>query len=476
MSAAVDLSNLPLQAQRSRPTLKLFCPDGIPYQRRVLKLVRESFDYRDGNLEILLSGSYGSAKSVLLAHLAVTHCLMFRRSRVAIIRRALPDLKATLFKEIIEHIEADLVEGIDYWVNSSRASIVFKNGSEIVAVYWADRRYRRVRSLKLSMVIIEEGTENDEGDKEGFQEIKARLRRLVDIPENVLIVATNPDSPAHWLHEYFIAPNEGGQTHPTRRVFYSRTEQNPYLDPVYIRQLRKDMDPRRARRYLDGEWIELTKDRIYYAYDTETNYLPMRKYVVSPDHPIFLCWDFNIGAGKPMSMCLMQFVSDRFHFFAEVIVEGVRTNDILEELAARGLLDLDVPEFIVAGDASGKHKDTRSLKSDYELITKFLAEYRTADDRALSWKKWVPVANPPIRTRHNQVNTYCQNSLGDRRLFVYAECPMLHKGFRLVEPAKGGDYAEDDSKDYQHVTTAAGYGVHAALVYGNRMPQGTREF
>lgn len=490
MSAALDLSHLahlPARIRNSRPTLQRFVPDGIPYQRQVLRLVRRDFDYSTGNLEILLSGSYGSAKSVLLAHLAVTHCMLFPRARVAIVRRALPDLKGTLFKEILEHLADEarvaglpdvrpLVEGRDYIVNYTRAAIRFRNGSEIVAVTWADRRYKRVRSLKLSMVLIEEGTENDEQDREGFEEIKARLRRLPHVPENALIVATNPDSPAHWLHEYFIAPNEGGAKHETRYVFYSLTEQNFYLSPVYIQGLLKNMDPRRAERYLRGRWIELTKDRVYYAYDAERNYIANATYTPSPAHPVFICWDFNIGVGKPLSVCLMQEVGDAFHFFAEVVVEGVRTEDALDELASRGLLDLAVPGYIVAGDASGKARDTRNIRNDYEIIMEFLGRYRgKAGDRALSVQRWVPLANPPLRERHNRVNTYCANALGERRLFVYGTCPMLHKGFRLVELRKGGDYVEDDSKDYQHVTTAAGYGIHAALTFGRREPQSTRE-
>lgn len=466
------LAHLPLSAQRSQPTLRLFSPVGIPYQQKVLKLVRKEFDYRSGNLEILLSGSYGSAKSVLLAHLAVTHCMMYPRARVAIVRRALPDIKATIFKEIIEHIENDLVEGVDYWVNNARGSIRFKNKSEIVSVFWADRRYKRVRSLKLSMVIIEEATENDTQDMEGFEAIKARLRRLPHVPENVLVCATNPDSPAHWLYDYFIVPNQGGKVHRTRRVFYSITEHNVYLDPVYIQQLRRDTPAKAARRFLNGEWIELTKDQVYYEYSPTENYR-QSAYEVDLREPVYLSWDFNIGVGKPLSVCLFQLVDDEIHYFAEVVVEGMRTLNSLDELAARGLLDLDVPEFLVCGDAAGKHRDTRNIRSDYDIINSFLANYKRPDGEGITFRSLVPLANPPIRKRHNLVNAYCYNGEGRRRLFVYEACAMLHKGFRLVELKKGGDLTEDDSKDYQHVTTAAGYGLASALVNLNRKTQGS---
>lgn len=474
LNAAIDLSHLPRAARESEPTLTKFCP--FSYQRDVLKLIRKTFDYSTGTLEILLSGSYGSAKSVLLAHLAVTHAMMFKRSRVAIVRRALPDIKATIFKEILEHIEADLIEGVDYWKIETRGIIKFRNGSEIVSAYWADRRYKRMRSLKLSMVIIEEGTENDEQDKEGFDSIKARLRRLPHVKENVLIVATNPDSPAHWIYEYFIVPNSGDTPHETRRVFYSRTEENPYLDPMYVKQLRKDLDPRAVKRYLDGEWIELTKDRVYYAYSQTENFRK-GKFTPWPGVPIRLAWDFNIGVGKPLSMTCFQVIDDTFHFFHEVVVEGMRTEESLDALASDGILDMATPYFIVNGDASGRHRDTRNIRDDYEIIMKYLQNYRTASGRPIHVRKLVPLKNAPIRERHNKVNAYCLNDLGERRLFVYEPCKTLAKGLRLVQLRKGADYIEDDGPNcpYQHVTTALGYGVLAALMYDDRGEQTTRE-
>lgn len=482
MTATFDtshLAHLPENVRNSRNSLFGFCPDGIPYQKKAIRLIRRDHDYSEANLEILLSGSIGSAKSAFVAHVAITHCLMYRRARVGICRRALPDLKETLFKEIIEHLEGDaehgfdgLVEGRDYWVNTVRGKVVFKNGSEIIPAFWADRKYKRVRSLKLSMAIMEEAVENDDQDKQGFWELKGRIGRLPHVPENVLICATNPDSPAHWLYDYFIG--EKAKEHPNRHVFYSRTEDNIYLPTIYIKGLRKDMDPRLARRLLDGEWIELTSDQVYYAYSADENYRPV-SYDFDLSHPIRLSWDFNIGVGKPLSMVIFQYINDEFHWAQEIVIEGMRTADSLDELADRGILDLACPYFIINGDAAGKHKDTRNRRTDYDIIIDFLSNYRTKDGRQIRFEYQVPLSNPTLRSRHNAVNAYCLNKEGRRRFFVYKDCPTLHKGMRLVELRKGSDYQEDDSKDYQHITTAAGYGLKAVELWANVSKQGSRE-
>jgi len=87
------------------PNLLNFDPEVIPYQFEVMKDVRKNFDYGLGVHEVLLSGSVGSAKSILMAHIVVTHCIDNKRARVCLGRRSLTDLKETILQEIIDHME-----------------------------------------------------------------------------------------------------------------------------------------------------------------------------------------------------------------------------------------------------------------------------------------------------------------------------------------------------------------------------------
>lgn len=457
LSPTINLTQFMSAAEKeydSAPWLSKFKPV-IPYQAEVIDLIREEWDYSKGNPEILLSGSYGSAKSVLMAHLAITHCLKWKGARVCLCRKALPDLKKTILNEVLEHIDQDLKEGVDYNYNRSGSIIRFKNGSEIISISWADKKYKKGRSLKLSMLVFEELAENNEEDMEAFKTLKARLRRIPRVPENVLIAASNPDSPDHWVYNYFIEPNEGAKNHPTRFVFYSLTHQNPFLDPVYIEQLRQDLPPREADRYLRGMWIEIKQDRIYYEYDRENNYSDT-EYTVDKNYPVYISWDFNIGEGKPLSLVLFQFIEDHMHIFDEIVIEGMRTLDSCEELADRGLLDYGTL-YYVCGDATGKHKDTRNNLSDWEIIKKFFSNYKD-----LKWEFKVPTSNPKIRKRHNLVNAYCRNDLGKHRLTIYQKAFYADKGLRLTKLKKGAGIIEDDSKFEQHISTAIGYGLQAA--------------
>lgn len=192
----------------SKPYFTQFTPDIIPYQRAVCDLIRD-FDYDKKLLEILLSGSFGSAKSILMAHLAIRHCIEFKKSRVCVARKGWPDLKRTIWQEILDHMSEDFIEDVHYTHNKSDHTIKFKNGSEIIAATWADKKYMKFRSLKISMLLIEEIVENNDEDEEAFKQLKARLRRLPHVKQNLIIAATNPSDPSHWVYKYFIQPIKG---------------------------------------------------------------------------------------------------------------------------------------------------------------------------------------------------------------------------------------------------------------------------
>ena len=457
-------------SESSTPSFSEFNPDIIPYQRKVIRLIKKEYDYSHGTLEILLSGSVGSAKSILAAHVGVLHCLEHKNARLLLGRKAMPDLKDTIFAKILEHLEGTLEEKKHYWVNHQRASIKFINGSEIISRSWADRKYKKMRSIELSAAIIEELTENDERDKQAYDEIKMRVARLPHLShvESFILSCTNPDAPSSWQWEYFIK-DEGKQ--PNRRVFYSVTTDNPFLPASYIRQLREDLDPKLAQRMIYGKWIELTTEVIYHQYDSSLNYRDI-DYEIDRRYPVLLSWDFNIGQGKPLSAVLGQYIDDSFHWFAEVVVEGLRTEDALEELESRGLLDLGV-KYEVYGDATGKRRDTRSKRSDWDIIRRYLANYKSPKTSRLAFEIMVGISNPRIRDRHNIVNAYCHNAEGRRRFYVYKGCPVAHKGMRLTKLKSGAHLIEDDTPDYQHITTAIGYAVCGAVKNKSRKKQGT---
>jgi hypothetical protein len=430
----------------STPTFQEFDPRLIPMQAKVIKDIA-SFDYSLGTHEVLLSGSIGSAKSILMAHVIARHCIENYQAAALIGRRALPDLKDTLYKKIIEHI-SDLDPSL-YKQNDSTGRVAWRNGSEIIPRSWADKHYLKLRSIELSMAAIEELTENIGDDETAYHEINMRVGRLPHIKTPLIISATNPDAPSHWAYRYFIEPNIG-RKHPTRHVYYSRTEDNPFLPRSYIDKLKSDLDPKMARRMLYGEWIEITRDIVYYAYDSQAQY-SNEPWKPRDETVIQISFDFNIGLGKPLSAVAMAFEDGVFHVFKEVVIHGARTEDALDELFLRGIIKQG-PRYEIDGDATGKSRSTNSKRSDYDIITERLTR------EGINFAYKVRLSNPPIRLRHNIVNSYCKNCNGEIRLKLHG-VPTADRGMKLTALKKGANYIEDDSNEFQHITTAIGYAI-----------------
>lgn len=441
----MSTSNTPLVS--STPSFQDFDPSIIPYQLDVISDLWENYDYNEGLHEVLLSGSVGSAKSLLMAHIAIRHCVENAGARVMLGRKTMPSLKSTIFRKILEHLEGTFTRNVHYYVRESMAYIRFRNMSEIVAWSWADNDFYKVRSMEFSGVILEELTESQNG--EAYIEAMMRVGRLPHVKQNFVIAATNPDEPSHWVYKYFMESPE-----PTRHVYYSVTSDNPFLPKQYIQRLMNTLDPKMVRRMVYGEWLSIKAEVVYYAYTPEGNYRQY-DYLIDDKKPIIITFDFNIGLGKPMSACLMQYeeVKDEFHIYDESIIQGADTNDLLDDMLGRNLFDHKTL-YIIRGDAAGKHKDTRSKRSDYDIIQKRLSHAN------ISFVMQVPPANPPIRTRHNIVNGYCKNSLGNHRLFVYQKAKTVNEGMLKTALLKGASYAEDDKPAYQHVTTALGYAIY----------------
>ena len=435
-----------------------FDPREIDWQNDFVFDLFNTLPFDESKQEVLLSGSYGSAKSTIAAWICICFCIEFPKYRFLIGRKSLPDLKDTLFRLICDLLRnsPNLIEDNHFKVLENTARIKFKNGSEIFSKTWGDKKYKKFRSVDADAAIVEELTENDLEDREAYYELFDRIGRR-GMPFPVLISCTNPDSPTHWAYKHFMLSDN-----PYRHVYYSITADNKFLPSWYAESIRAKYSAKEVRRFLYGEWVELASDSIYYGYDINENF-KKEEYIPHKHLPVIMAWDFNIGVGKPLSVAFLQRVGDNsatatFHVYAEVVIEGLRTREILRECLDRGLLDH--PNLIkIQGDATGRARSTSSEMHNYEIIDAFLSQALNSRKQPIWYEIDVNMSNPAVKKRHNLVNGLICNDRKERRLFVYEGAEKANEGFRLTRLKKGAGYVEDDSFDAQHITTAIGYAV-----------------
>lgn len=452
--------------ETSIPKFDEFDPTQVRFQHQIIYDVKNTFNYDLGTQIVLFSGAVGSGKTVTACHLIWLHALENPGADIGIGRKDLKRLKSTLLKPLLQHAPSNWKIGVDFKYNKSEHKITLPNNSTITCFSWADGDLERFKGEQYSMFVMDEATETDE---EVFTAIKSRIGRLTHIKEKLFILLTNPDEPDHWINKNIINKSMyiDGQLknrdhdlyNDSFHTYYSLTYQNKYVERSYILSLIKSNHKKWIERNLEGKWVSFGGSGVYFAY-SEDNHFRAIDYKVDLNYPIHISWDFNVAVGKPMSVCFFQYIKDEFHFFEESIIQGSNTSKTLEDIFSRGLLDHKT-KYIINGDAAGWHKGSATEGySDYDIIDKFLKDLRI---KGINYSINVPLTNPEVKTRHNTLNSYLMNGLNQARIFVYKKCPTLNEGFKLTKLKDGGKYIEDDSKAYQHVTTAAGYGIMSSI-------------
>lgn len=107
---------------------------------------------------------------------------------------------------------------------------------------------------------------------------------------------------------------------------------------------------------------------------------------------------------------------------------------------------------IIYGDPAGRAGEKHGHASDYTDIESVL--------RAHDWSftRKVRHAAPAIKDRHNAVRAKILTADGKTSLFVNpSTARWCHKGLSTVQVKEGSTFQEDQSNQYQHITTAIGY-------------------
>jgi len=219
-----------------------------------------------------------------------------------------------------------------------------------------------------------------------------------------------------------------------------------FLPEDYIPSLKESYDPQMLEAYLNGQFVNLLRGRVYYAYNEEQHRLPI-DLPIDPTLPLCVCVDFNVN---PMAWVVLQF---RSRYDIRVLFEHIRPNtstpdhciSLLKRLPTQ-TRDMDC---IVYGDAAGEHRDTRSTYTDYAIIN----EHFKAHFRSVQYK--VPRSNPPVQTRVLTVNNVLSK---ENTVKIARGVVELVEDFTQVVFTESGDIDKSDGRR-THSSDAFGYFV-----------------
>jgi hypothetical protein len=219
----------------------------------------------------------------------------------------------------------------------------------------------------------------------------------------------------------------------------AKTYANKFLPLDYVDNLYKQYSKELVQQYIEGNFINLTQGKVYYAFDRDINCVT-KEY--DSNLPINLCVDFNVN---PMKWILIQNYMGRDYVIDEIVNYNTTTMEMTKQVADKyGENKL----YLIYGDYFGNARDTRSMTTDYDIIRSILKNTQL-----------LVKVNPPVIDRINAVNSRLCNSKGERHLYIdIRNCPHLIKDFEeVVWDEKKREIDKKNNPDLTHASDALGY-------------------
>lgn len=217
------------------------------------------------------------------------------------------------------------------------------------------------------------------------------------------------------------------------------------LPPDVIAAAKRVMSAKQYKQEFEASF-ETATGRIYDDY-SEANQV---RSTIEPHEQLMWMHDQNY---TPLSSAIGVRRLDGLYLLDEIVLTSAVSRQAALEFVER-YKDHKNRKVLIYGDPAGRAGEKHGHASDYTDIEDVL--------RAHHWQfeRRVKPAHPSIKDRQNAVRAKIRTADGHRSLFVNPErAPYCHKGLATVQLQKGSTFQEDQTNEYQHITTAIGYCV-----------------
>jgi Putative phage terminase len=311
--------------------------------------------------------------------------------------------------------------GLDYTLNKTDKEIRIKNWDGIIWWGSADDP-NSLRGPNLAWGGIDEPFIQSE---DAFDQMIARVRHP-DAKLSQLFLTGTPEE-LNWGARVCIDEPEKYDVD----LITGSTRENIHLPKEYLDRLLSSYSENQIKAYVDGAFVNLTKGRVYDAFDrVKSN----DSRTDAEGMPIVCGLDFNVG--KLCCAIGARIGKDRIHWFDEIVLRNSDTFEMAEALSRK------YPRATIYPDPAGKARHTSSTKSDHQIL------------RDYGFTVIARKAHPPVRGRVNAVNGKLRNGL---MTIDVAKCKELAIDLERVV-WKGNDIDKKDS-ERTHMTDAMGYAV-----------------
>jgi hypothetical protein len=270
--------------------------------------------------------------------------------------------------------------------------------------FFTAENFKAIAGPNVAYLLVDEPGSIDE---RAWRNAVARVRH----PKAALrqIAASGTPEGLNWLYEWFGDASRVATNH----VYRMNTRENSELlrhHPDFIEQVSENATEAELQSYLDGQFTNLTGALAFSAFDENLHWRPDVQ--VDLSLPLRLTFDFNVN---PMTCGVGQIAPGPFGPELRIVDWISEHGGATVESCCLALM-AKYPNgwpagAIVYGDATGKARHVKSLKSNYQIIRETLAGWAPMTEK-------VPQANPPVPESINAVNRLLKNATGKTRLWI----------------------------------------------------------
>ena len=288
------------------------------------------------------------------------------------------------------------------------------------------------------------------GGIDEFADIKSEAWEANILPALNTVSPIDPDHRAWcWLlgvpdglnHYYDLCEKAKSGVDKNFKVYHWKSSE--ILPPEDIALMKSIMSERQFKQEWEASF-ETAGGRIYENYG-EHNYT---NETIQDHEQILWMHDQNY---TPLSSAIGVRRENSLYLLDEIVLTSAVSRQSAIEFIER-YKNHKNKNVLIYGDPAGKAGEKHGHSSDYTEIEDVLKK------NGWMFTRKVKAAHPAIKDRQNSVRAKIQTASGDVGLFINSiTAPWCHKGLATVQLQKGSTFQEDQTNQYQHITTAIGY-------------------
>ena len=247
--------------------------------------------------------------------------------------------------------------------------------------------------------------------------------------------AGTPQGTGCWFYRRLIGPDRM-ELADTEFIKFSIFN-NPTITEEAVQRYRASLDPLMARQEIDAEWVNLTENAVYYAFDYDSN---VRTVKHDPNGQVFVGIDYNIDINAWVAGHY-----DRRNRIINIFAEGYG-DKTTRDAGTRIKANYRTP--FVIDDASGRNRQQGDAITQRQILQQ--TGLKVTDHGS----------NPQVSRRLSVVNAHLLNGIGDVHLFIDPSCKRLLHELQFLSYKVNGIDVDDQNNAAGHITDALGYLIY----------------